>query len=169
MIAHDGAEAAEEWGRGLIAIFARKLKGNHSGQFKANFERVGNVALINSYYCGKMKLSEESDLKKRVASMKIVYSNTADADRGARINLYGGWIAIHSKNKEAPVNLLEVLSHENSQQSYSEINFEDTSNYSVKPTEELVTRGAFKEDQLPIGIIAKLSRHAQIMIDRVGW
>lgn len=168
IIAHDGAKAAEEWGRGLIANCARKPKENDRAQFKAIFEGVCNVALINSYYYEKMKLSKESDPKARVASMNIVYSNQVDADRGAHIDLHDGWIAIHSKNKEAEVNLLEMLSHENSQQPYSEINFEFTSNYFVKPTEEFVSRGAFKEDQLPIETIAKLSRHARITIDRVG-
>lgn len=116
-----------------------------------------------------MKLSQENEPKARVAAMNIVDSNQADADRGAHLDLYGGCIAIHSKNKKAAVNLLEMLSHQDSQQPYSEINFKYTSNYSVKPSEELVSRGAFKQDQLPIETITKLSRHSQIMIDRVGW
>lgn len=49
IIAHNGAGASEEWGRGLIANCARKPKGNDRAQFKAIFEGVCDVALINSY------------------------------------------------------------------------------------------------------------------------
>ena len=169
MIAHHGTKAAKEWANGLVTNLARTLQGNDRAQVKAIFEGVCDVALINNYYYGKVKFSEESDQKAWAVSMNIVYPNQAESDRVAHINISGGGVAIHSKNKEAAVKLLEFLSQERSQQLYSRINFEYPANPLVNPTEDLASWGAFKEDLLPVETIAKLSRQAQMMIDRVGW
>ena len=99
--------------------------------------------------------------------MNIVYPNQGGSDRDANISFSDGRVAIHSKNKEAAVKLLKFLSQARSQQLYSEINFEYPANPRAKLREVLVSWGAFKEDQLPIETIAKLSRQAQMMIDRV--
>ena len=67
------------------------------------------------------------------------------------------------------VKLLEFLSEEASQQLYGEINFEYPVNPRVMPTQTLLDWGVFREDQLPILTIAKLSQQAQKIIDKVGW
>ena len=52
---------------------------------------------------------------------------------------------------------------------YSEINFEYPVNLNVKPSDELVSWGNFREDKISIEKIAQLSIDAQKIIDRVGW
>ena len=52
---------------------------------------------------------------------------------------------------------------------YSEINFEYPVNIRVKPSDELVSWGDFREDKISIEKIAQLSIDAQKIIDRVGW
>lgn len=56
MITHQETEIAEEWAKGLVANLARKPQGNDRAQVKTIFEGVCDVALINSYYYGKMKI-----------------------------------------------------------------------------------------------------------------
>ena len=99
----------------------------------------------------------------------MVFPNQSENDRGAHINISGGGVAKYSKNKDSAVNLLEFLTDEFAQKLYGEINFEYPVNPIVEQTEELKSWGTFKEDKLPILKIAKLSREAQKIIDRVGW
>ena len=101
--------------------------------------------------------------------MRLTFPNQGEGDRGAHINISGGGVAKHSKNKESAIKLLEFLSNSKSQKMYSEINFEYPVNVKVEPSEELVSWGNFREDKISIEKIAQLSIDAQKIIDRVGW
>ena len=169
MIAHHGPEEAEKWVRGLVKNFARRPQGYDRAQVKAIFEGVCDVAIINNYYFGKLKFSEDADQRSWAKSMNLIYPNQGAEDRGAHMNVSGGGVAIYSKNKESATKLLEFLTEPTSQKLYGEINFEFPVNPNVEPTDELKSWGSFREDNLPIQTIADLSRQAQMMIDRVGW
>ena len=65
--------------------------------------------------------------------------------------------------------MLEFLSEPIAQNLYGEINYEYPVNPNVPVSGDLATWGEFDEDQLPILTIARLSRKAQIIIDKVGW
>ncbi len=169
VIAHHGAERAEEWAVGLVSNFARRPQGNDRAQVKAIYEGVCDVGIINNYYYGKLKFSDDENQRAWAKAMNLTFPNQGTTERGAHVNISGGGVALHSKNKANAVALLEFLSDPASQQLYGEINFEYPVNPKVRPTEELKSWGQFKEDQLPIQRIAELSRQAQMMIDRVGW
>ena len=117
----------------------------------------------------KIKFSIENNQKALAASMNIVYSNRAKVDCGALISVSSSGVAVHSKNKEAAVKLLEFLSEEKFQQLYRKINFEYPYNPRVKPMEESASLEGFKEDQLLMETIEKVFHQVQIMIDQVGW
>ena len=169
VIAHHGAERAEEWAVGLVSNFARRPQGNDRAQVKAIYEGVCDVGIINNYYYGKLKFSDDENQRAWAKAMNLTFPNQGTTERGAHVNISGGGVALHSKNKANALALLEFLSDPASQQLYGEINFEYPVNPKVRPTEELKSWGQFKEDQLPIQRIAELSRQAQMMIDRVGW
>ena len=169
VIAHHGSEKAEQWAIGLVNNLARRPQGNDRAQVKAIYEGVCDVAIINNYYFGKLKFSEKEDQRMWAKALNLTFPNQGANERGAHVNISGGGVALHSKNKANAVALLEFLSDPDSQQLYGEINFEYPVNPKVEPTEELKSWGHFKEDQLPIHRIAELSRAAQMMIDRVGW
>ena len=52
---------------------------------------------------------------------------------------------------------------------YANINFEYPVNPNVKLDGKIMEWGTFKADELPISKIAKFSKEAQMIIDRVGW
>ena len=169
LIAAHGAEAAEQWAAALVDNLARRPQGNDRAQVKAIYEGQCDVAIINNYYFGKLKYSEDENQRQWAQSLNLVFPNQGDGERGAHVNISGGGIAKHSKNKVAAQALLEFLTEPMSQQLYGAINFEYPVNPNVPASEELQSWGTFKEDKLPILKIAELSREAQKIIDRVGW
>ena len=169
MIAAHGVEEAEKWAAGLVANLARRPQGNDRAQVKAIYEGQCDVAIINNYYFGKLKYSEDENQREWAKALDLVFPNQGEGQRGAHVNISGGGIAKYSKNKAAAQALLEFLTEPLAQRLYGEINFEYPVNPTVPASEELESWGTFKEDKLPILTIAELSREAQKIIDRVGW
>ena len=169
IIAAHGAEKAEAWAAGLVANLARRPQGNDRAQVKAIYEGQCDIAIINNYYFGKLKHSEDPAQQKWAQALNLVFPNQGAEGRGAHVNISGGGVALHSKNKAAAVQLLEFLTDAEAQTLYSEINFEYPANPAVEHTAELQSWGSFNEDKLPILRIAELSRQSQQIIDRVGW
>ena len=90
-------------------------------------------------------------------------------DRGTHVNISGGGVAKHSKNKDEAVRFLEFLTSKTAQDLYGAVNFEYPVNPKVRVSVELQSWGVFLEDKMPIARIAKLAPKAQRIIDRVGW
>ena len=164
-----GEEEAEKWAKAMVANFAKRPQGNDRAQVKAIYEGECEIALINNYYFGKLKFSEDPEQRKWAESVRLVFPNQAEGDRGAHVNISGGGIAKFSKNKEEAQKLLEFLTSEKAQKLYGEINFEYPANLKIEPGDELKSWGSFREDTLPIIKIAELAPDAQKIIDRVGW
>jgi len=134
---------------------------------KAIFEGVCDITIINNYYFGKLKHSNKMAQRKWAASVDLVFPN--QNDRGTHINISGGGVAKHSKNKKGAVKFLEFLTSKTAQDLYGAINFEYPVNPAVRITKELKSWGIFKEDVMPIARIAEFAPKAQKIIDRVGW
>jgi iron(III) transport system substrate-binding protein len=168
IIAANGEEKAEEWASNLVLNLARKPEGNDRAQAKAIHEGVCDVAVMNTYYFGKMKFNEKNPEQKEWAkSINLVFTN--QDNRGNHINVAGGGVVKYSKNKDSAIALLEFLTQPEAQVLYSTMNYEYPVNPNVLPSEELNSWGEFKEDILPVERLAELAPTAQKIIDRVGW
>ena len=169
MIAAHGEVKAEAWARDLVANFARRPQGNDRAQVKAIFEGQCDIAILNHYYYGKLLNSDDAAHREWADSINLVFPNQGEDDRGAHVNISGGGIAIHSKNKVNAQRLLEFLVSEKAQSLYAKINYEYPVDESLELPDDLKLWGTFKEDQTPVSEIARLSVTAQKIIDRVGW
>ena len=168
IIAANGEEAAEIWAKALVQNLARKPEGNDRAQAKAIYEGVCDIAVMNTYYFGKMKFNEKNPEQKDWAnSIELVFTN--QEDRGNHINVAGGGVIKYSKNKDNAIALLEFLTQPKAQVLYSSINYEYPVNPDMQLTDELKSWGEFKEDKLPVEKLAELAPIAQKIIDRVGW
>ena len=168
IIAH-GELKAEAWARDLVANFARRPQGNDRAQVKAIFEGQCDIAILNHYYYGKLLNSDDAAHRQWADAINVVFPNQGVDDRGAHVNISGGGIAVHSKNKADAQRLLEFLISEKAQSLYAKINYEYPVDESLDLPEDLELWGSFKEDQAPVSEIARLSASAQKIIDRVGW
>jgi len=168
MIANVGEDQAEAWLRGVKDNLARKPQGNDRAQAKAIYEGICDVAVVNTYYMGKMATNDEKPEQKAWAeSISIVFPN--QGDRGTHVNVSGGAVTRSAKNKDNAIRLLEFLSDDYAQELYAEQNFE----YPVKtgvPLHPLVASwGNFKADTIGLADVAKYRAAASKMVDRVGY
>ena len=164
-----GEKAAEEWAKKFVGNLARRPQGNDRAQVKAIFEGQCDISIINNYYFGKLKYSDDPSQREWAKSVRLIFPNQGAEARGAHVNISGGGVAKYSKNKKEAVALLEFLSKAVSQKMYGDINFEYPVNPRVEATDELKSWGSFKSDNLPIISIAQKAYDAQKIIDRVGW
>ena len=114
-----------------------------------------------------MKFNDDAEQRSWADAIRLVFTN--QADRGNHINISGGGVAKHSRNKQQAVAFLEFLTGEVAQQLYGTVNYEYPVNPAVAPPAELASWGLFKRDKLPIERLAELAPQAQMIIDRVGW
>jgi len=167
MIGNLGVEKAENWAKGVVSNLARRPQGNDRAQVKAIHEGVCDIAVINSYYYGLMQHSKKPEQKDWAKAVNLIFPG--QGIRGTHVNVSGGGVAKHSKNKTEAVRFLEFLTSQEAQRLYGTINFEYPVNPNVTPPTELASWGTFTEDKLPISRIAELAPDAQKVIDRVGW
>ena len=110
---------------------------------------------------------DKADQKEWAQAIRLVFTN--QSNRGNHMNISGGGVAKHTKNKAAAIAFLEFLTEEKAQHLYGEINFEYPINPAVSVDGELASWGRFKPDNLPVERLAALAPKAQMIIDRVGW
>ena len=168
LVAHLGEVKAEEWARGLVANLARKPQGNDRAQAKAIFAGECDLAIMNTYYFGKMKFNGRNPEQKEWAgAIRLVFLN--QGDRGQHVNISGAGIVKASTNKEEALRFVEWLTGAEAQKIYASVNFEYPVNPAINPDVEVASWGAFKMDVLPISALADNSAKAQVIIDRTGW
>tara|TARA_B100000963_G_scaffold322889_1_gene307261 strand:- start:1024 stop:2034 length:1011 start_codon:yes stop_codon:yes gene_type:complete len=168
LIAHNGKEAAKNWTLGLVDNLARRPQGNDRAQAKAIHSGQCDVALMNTYYYGKMKFAKDKPEQQKWAdSIEIAFFN--QDGRGQHVNISAAGITQGSKRKELARSFLEWVTSEEAQQIYTKVNFEYPVNPNAELSEEVASWGTFKMDMLPMNVIADNSPQAQRIINETGW
>lgn len=169
MIAHNGKEKAESWAKAVVDNMARSPKGNDRGQVKAVAAGECDLAIVNTYYIGKMQTAKADDgQKEAVAKTAVFYPN--QNGRGAHMNISGAGVVTHSKNKANAIKLIEFLLNEESQKWYADKNFEYPVRDGVEFSKLVESWGfPFKQDTLEINALGINNGEAVKMFDRVGW
>lgn len=167
IIANQGSEFAENWAKGISANMARSPKGNDRDQVKALANNEGDLAVVNTYYIGKMLNSEDKNEVEAGKSVNIFFPNQETT--GTHINVSGIGIAKYSPNKENAIQFIEYLLQEEAQNIFAGSNFEYPANSNVEPAEILKSWGDFKEDKLSLNELGKNNKEAVIIFDKAGW
>ncbi|MCS5420429.1 MULTISPECIES: Fe(3+) ABC transporter substrate-binding protein [Psychrilyobacter] len=167
MIAANGEEATRGWIKGLTANMARAPKGNDRDQSKAVIAGIGEVAIMNSYYLGKMIHSTDPEERKVGEQIAIFFPN--QDDRGTHINVSGMGITKHAKNIENAETFIKFFLNEKSQTRFANENYEYPSNKNVKANATVQSWGDFKIDNLTLSELGKNYKKGTIMADEEGW
>ena len=167
MIAHNGEEAAMSWCRGIVKNMARDPKGGDTDQLLAVAEGIGDVAIANTYYIGKLMASDEPEKQKAKAVLGVAFPILGD--HRTHVNVSGAGVAAHAPNKAEAVALLEFLVSEDAQSLFAEGNKE----YPVRPgvpwAQELEAFGKFRMDSLNLEALARLNPEAVKTMGMAEW
>ncbi len=167
IIANDGDTAALAWAKGVRENMAREPKGNDRDQVKAIAAGEGDIAIVNTYYIGKLVNSENELEREAGEAVKLFFPN--QDGRGAHVNISGGGVTKYAPNKENAIKLLEYLTRVDVQQRFADGNYEYPVNPAAKPSELLQSWGEFKKDLLPLQVLGDLNKRAVELFNEAGW
>lgn len=167
IIAHTDEATAKDWAGKVLNNMARDPKGNDRDQVKAVVAGEGDIAIVNTYYIGKLLNSEDVEEVKAGEGVGIFFPN--QADRGTHINISGAGVAKYAPNKENATKFLEFLIGKEAQDVFANSNYEYPVNPEVPASPLLQSWGAFKEDKLNLSALGDNNKKAVIVFDEVGW
>jgi iron(III) transport system substrate-binding protein len=169
MIAAHGEERAAEWAGDVVDNMARRPQGGDRDQIMAVAAGVCDLAVVNTYYYGRMQ-GEDAQADQREAAGRVALFFPNQDGRGTHVNVSGAGVTEHARNPENATRLLEYLVSDEAQQWYAQVNYE----YPVVPgaavSEAVRSWGyPFKQDRLPLTRLGELNATAVRVFDRVGW
>lgn len=167
IIANNGEEAARDWAEGIVGNFARNPQGNDRDQVKAILAGEGNLAVVNTYYHGRLINSSDELERNAGNAVEVFFPN--QQGRGAHINVSGIGIAKHSKKVALATQFIEYLLSKEVQEIFAGENYEYPVNPEAETSELLQSWGSFKEDPLPLQKLGELNQQAVILFDQAGW
>lgn len=167
IVAAHGAEEAEEWARGVVANFARPPQGNDTDQIRDVAAGVGDVALVNSYYVGRLLNADDEESQELARRVGLFFPN--QEGRGTHINVSGAGVTAHAPNPHHALRLLEFLVGEEAQRTFAEANFEYPVREGTPWSPTLTEWGDFEADALDLERLGELNNEAVRIFDRVGW
>lgn len=167
MIAIMGEEQARLWAQGLVANFARDPQGNDRDQAKAVVSGAADVAIMNTYYIGRMLNSTDPYEVEVAQTVRIFFPNQETT--GTHVNVSGAGVTKYAKNKEDAILLLEFLSSEVAQQTFADANFEYPINPNVAPNALLSSWGTFVAQEVRLSSLGTHSSKATLILNEIGW
>ncbi|MBX7361168.1 Fe(3+) ABC transporter substrate-binding protein [Clostridium chauvoei] len=167
MIAINGEEATEKWAKELVLNFARDPKGNDRDQAKAIVAGEGDVAIMNTYYVGKLINSKDPEEVKVGENVGVFFPNQDTT--GTHVNISAIGLTKYSKNKENAIKFMEFLTSEKAQKQFAETNFEYPANPNVEAAELLKSWGEFKPQDINLSVLGEYNAKAVEIMNRVGW
>jgi iron(III) transport system substrate-binding protein len=163
----NGEEKAKAWAKGIVENMAREPEGNDRDQAKGVVAGLGDIAIMNTYYVGKMLNSSDPE-EVKVAEQIGVFFPDQDGN-GTHINVSGVGLSRYSKNKENAIKFMEFLSGEKAQKQFAEANFEYPVNPTVEPSDLLKSWGEFKPQSINLSRLGELNKRAVEIFNEIGW
>lgn len=146
---------------------ARPPQGGDTDQIRAVAAGVGDVAISNSYYLGRLIGSGKAEDKEVAEKVGIFFPN--QGDRGTHVNVSGVGLAKYAPNRANAVKLIEYLVSPEAQRYLADVNFEYPANPAVPPGAIVASWGSFKQDTMNAAVYARRSAEALKLVDQCGW
>jgi iron(III) transport system substrate-binding protein len=165
---HMGEAKTKAWLTGLVANMARAPKGGDTDQIRAVASGECQVAVTNSYYLARLMRSTKPEDRAVIEKIAIVFPD--QADWGTHVNIAGGAVARHAKNRAAAVLFLEYLASDDAQRHFADGNNEWPVVKGIRiANPALDAMGPFKADMLPVSVIGMNQVKVQRLLDEVGY
>jgi len=167
IIAANGKGKAVEWAEAIVANMARVPQGNDRDQVKAVASGQADIAIVNTYYLGKLLNSSDEEEVSAGKAVTLFFPN--QDGRGTHINVSGAGVTKYAQNRENAIKFLEFLTSREAQTVYAQENFEYPVRTDVQPSELVSSWGTFREDTVNLDVLGKLNVEAVIEFDKAGW
>ncbi len=170
MLEHWGAEKTQTWLGGLVANMARSPKGGDTDQIKGVASGECGIAVTNSYYMARLLRSSNPDDRAVAEKVGVVFPDQAGA--GTHMNVAGGGVARHAKNRDNAVKFLEYLVSSQAQNHFANGNNEWPTAKGVKIENaalQSMSGGSFKSELIPVSAVGMNQVKVQRMLDQVGF
>ncbi len=165
-----GDQRGEAWLKGIVDNMARAPKGGDTDQIRAVASGECAVAITNSYYAARLLRSNKPEDKAVMDKVRLVHPNQATS--GTHVNIAGGAVAQHAKNRDNAIAFLEFLASPFAQDYFANGNNEYAAAKGVKidnPALRALGGEGFKVEEVPLAAVAKNLTKVQQMLDRVGF
>ena len=167
MIEHHGDAYALKWAKGIVANMARTPKGNDRAQVKAVANGIGEIAIANTYYIGKMINNKDKSQRDAVAKMTIVFPVFKNG--GTHINISGAGVTKYAPNKKNAIKFIEFLASKDAQKLFAQANFEYPVLKGIKASKLVISWGTFKEDNISMNSLGQNNAKAVKIFDKANW
>ncbi len=162
-----GEEKAKDWAQGILNNMARDPEGNDRDQAKAVIAGQGDVAIMNTYYIGKMINSSDPEEVKVAENVGVFFPNQETT--GTHINISGVGLVKNAKNSESAIGFIEFLSSERAQEEFAQANYEYPVNPRVEPSDLLKSWGDFKPQNINLSKLGENNQRAVEIFNEIGW
>lgn len=162
-----GAEAAEDWARGVVANLARSPEGGDTDQIRAVAAGECDVAVANQYYY--LRLVNSDDPADRAVAQQVSLIIPNQDGRGVHVNVGGAGVVAGAPNRENAVRFVEFLASDQAQSLFANETYEFPVVEGVDKHPTLDALGDMKFDQLGMDVLGRTNPEAVRVFDRAGW
>ena len=120
-----------------------------------------DVGITNTYYLARILAKDPA------FPVAPFFANQQTT--GTHVNISGGGITAHARNKANAVKLLEFLASPEAQQMFADSNFEYPANPQAAVNPILARWGKFKQDDINVAAAGELQAAATKLADRAGY
>lgn len=166
MIAHHGVEFATKWAEGIVANMARDPKGSDRDQARAVASGLGSIAIMNTYYLGKLAVGDASD-KDSISKLKVIFPKFENG--ATHVNVSAAGVAKYAKNKDNAIKFIEFLTSKEAQEIFAKGNYEYPVVEGSEISELVASWGKVQDDNLTINDLGSNNAEAVKALDVAGW
>jgi iron(III) transport system substrate-binding protein len=167
LIEVNGAEAAEEWARGLVANMARDPQGGDTDQIRALVAGECDIAVANHYYLARLVASDDPADQEVADQVDIFFPN--QDGRGAHVNISGAGVVATAPHRENAIRFIEFLASPEAQEVFARGNNEFPVVDGVAASEIARGFGEFEADDVSVASYGENNPEAVRIMDRAGW
>ena len=170
IIANRGADAAEDWARGVVANFVRDPQGNDTAQIESVAAGECRISVVNTYYLARYAGGDEAQ-RAIFDQVGVIFpdQDTAAGAKGTHVNISGAGVTTHAPNRENAIAFLEYLTSQSAQRYFADGNNEYPAVSGLGANSAVEQLGDFTPDTLNAAEIGRNQAEAVQIFDRAGW
>jgi iron(III) transport system substrate-binding protein len=161
MIGDLGEAATERVVRSWIANLAAEPFSSDTLMLNAIAAGQCDVGIANSYYLGRLQAEKPG------FPVQIFWADQKGA--GTHVNISGGGVTAHAKNRAEAIRFLEWLASPEIQKRFASVNYEFPANVNAEALPVVAAWGRFEPNLVNVGTIGRTQSAAVRLLDRAGW